>query len=685
MSMKIHLATGLRAMSLALACGAAMPVAMAAAPPAAAFAQPPSLNNVVPSPSGRRLAMIVSDPKDGRRALAVVDLPAKSTPRVVASFGDADVRSVSWVNDDRLIYRAYQIGAIIRDGGGGTFAVDHDGNNATELIAFTRASGAQAGSRIVSRSLSLEWSVISAAPVGHSADVSDWPLIEPAPGGSGRDVFVREMRVTTGGEPLYGKLARLDTLSGRLSTILVGAPENVQSWVFDREGEPMVARTFSGGRDRLYVRKPGTETWDKFSDLPLRDSGAMEPLFLEGSDELIVSTLAGKATTGLYAFNLKTRKLDPEPLARAERYDIDEVVADRQQRSVMAAEVKTDRVRSLWFSGRMAALQKSLDASLPAGRSNRIVCTRCEGAANYVVFSQSDREPGEYYVFDAATRNLQLLGRTRPWIDPESQGQRSMHWIAARDGLPLPVIVTHPPGSKPNEALPTVVLVHGGPWVPGAQTAWEPEAQFLATRGWRVIEPQFRGTLGYGERHFKASFRQWGQSMQDDLADATNWAVKEGLADAKRVCIYGASYGGYAALMGPVKHPALYRCAASFVGVTDIMLMFTNTESDMSREWKLYGMPEMIGDPKADRKMLEENSPVLRVADIKVPVLLGVGLLDRRVPPAHADAFESAARKAGVAVQRINYSEAAHGFARAEDGADFWQQLATFLDRSLKP
>jgi dipeptidyl aminopeptidase/acylaminoacyl peptidase len=224
--------------------------------------------------------------------------------------------------------------------------------------------------------------------------------------------------------------------------------------------------------------------------------------------------------------------------------------------------------------------------------------------------------------------------------------------------------------------------VHGGPWAPGATTLWDDEPQFLASRGYRVLEVSFRGTTGLGWKHERASWGQWGLAMQDDLEDALLWAVREKLTDPERVCIYGASYGGYAALMGPVRHPGRYRCAVSHVGVTELQLLFSRTWSDVTPAARQYGLARLVGDPEKDAERLRLNSPVHRVADIKVPVLVAQGRLDRRVTPEHADRFVSAARAAGVDIERVDYEEG-HGFSLAESQADFWQRLEGFLARHL--
>jgi dipeptidyl aminopeptidase/acylaminoacyl peptidase len=235
-----------------------------------------------------------------------------------------------------------------------------------------------------------------------------------------------------------------------------------------------------------------------------------------------------------------------------------------------------------------------------------------------------------------------------------------------------------------EQRLPAVLLVHGGPWVRGSDLGWSAEAQFYASRGYRVLEPEFRGSAGYGWRHFHAGWKQWGLAMQDDLADAVQWAARQGLIDPARVCIVGGSYGGYAALMGPIAHPGTYRCAASLAGVTDIDLMYSVSWSDFSEEYKRYGMPVLVGDRVKDAEMLARSSPIKRVAEIKVPLLLAHGAQDHRVPIVHEQDFVAAARQAGVDVEVHLYPEEGHGFYDPANRADYYGHLERFLAKALK-
>jgi dipeptidyl aminopeptidase/acylaminoacyl peptidase len=230
-----------------------------------------------------------------------------------------------------------------------------------------------------------------------------------------------------------------------------------------------------------------------------------------------------------------------------------------------------------------------------------------------------------------------------------------------------------------------VVLVHGGPWVRGADVSWAAEAQFLASRGYRVIQPEFRGSTGYGGNLFRAGFKQWGLAMQDDLTDSVRWAAEQKLIDPARVCIYGGSYGGYAALMGAIASPGVYKCAVSYAGVTDIDLMRNIDWSDMSNDYKQYGMPVLVGDPVKDAAQLAATSPLKRAGEIKIPILLAHGSVDRRVPIVHARKFVSAAQDAGVDIEMVDYFDEGHCFCTPKNETDFYGRLERFLAKSLKP
>ncbi|MEE8615352.1 MAG: alpha/beta fold hydrolase [Roseateles sp.] len=260
-------------------------------------------------------------------------------------------------------------------------------------------------------------------------------------------------------------------------------------------------------------------------------------------------------------------------------------------------------------------------------------------------------------------------------------GQRDYHRIKARDGEELPVLVTQPAGGVKGKA-PVVVLVHGGPYVRGTHWPWEPDAQFLASRGYLVLEPEYRGSTGYGFKHFRAGWKQWGLAMQDDLADTLDWAVKRGWADPQRACIMGASYGGYAAMMGAVTQGELFKCAINWVGVTDIGLLSSIHWSDISEEWKNYGMKRLVADPDTDAEQIKKTSPVQRAKEIRMPLLMAYGGEDRRVPLKHGSDMKAALRP-DQDLEWVVYPDEGHGWFNLKTHEDFWGRVERFLARHI--
>ena len=348
-----------------------------------------------------------------------------------------------------------------------------------------------------------------------------------------------------------------------------------------------------------------------------------------------------------------------------------------------------DGETTFWFDAAMKALQERADGLFP-GRVNRVDCRRC-GAPDMValVRSFSDQDPGRLYLFQAkppeGEKNWRLIKAVREDVKPEQMATLEMQRIKARDGLDLPVWITRHPDAK--GPLPAVVLVHGGPWARGVRWQWEADAQFLASRGYVVIEPEMRGSTGYGDAHFRAGFKQWGQAMQDDVADALRWAQAQGIASDK-ACIAGASYGGYSTLMGLAKDPGLYRCGVAWVAVTDLDLYVSGSwhvNDDISAAGRKYRIPEMVGDPAKDGAMLAANSPVKQAARIKAPVLLAFGDDDERVPLAHGKRMRAALRDAGNDPVWVSYAHEGHGFRNPENRLDFARRMEAFLAKHLNP
>jgi dipeptidyl aminopeptidase/acylaminoacyl peptidase len=497
-------------------------------------------------------------------------------------------------------------------------------------------------------------------------------------------VYVRDLVFKTDDRTARAGLLRLNTLTGQAQE--VSRPkDDVTRWMLDHKGEPRIAIGTREDTVTIHYLDPATKEWRKLTSYKAFGSNGngITPLAFGPDGKLYVSTRHGRDTSAVHTLDIATGALSAEPLASTKGYDFQgEIITSRDK--VLGMEFTTDATSVEWFAPAMRAVQETVDKLLPA--TVNLVAAPPQHAQTpwLLVRAYSDTIPLTYYLFNRDTKLLNKVGDTHPGIDPKQMGRQQALTYKARDGLDIPALLTLPPGGI-KARPPLVVLVHGGPWVRGSTWGWHPQSQFPASRGYAVLEPSFRGTTGFGAAHYKASFKQWGLAMQNDLADGVRWAIEKGYADPKRVCIAGASYGGYATLMGLVNDPDLYKCGVNWVGVTDIDLMYgsANHRSDMSDEWKRYGMPELIGDQVKDAAQLKATSPIEQAARITRPLLLAYGGADLRVPIVHGTRFHAAVKGHDPNVEWIEYPAEGHGFYLPKNRIDFWRRVEKFLDKNI--
>jgi dipeptidyl aminopeptidase/acylaminoacyl peptidase len=306
------------------------------------------------------------------------------------------------------------------------------------------------------------------------------------------------------------------------------------------------------------------------------------------------------------------------------------------------------------------------------------------GKTKLVVFRAADMsQPPRVFEMGDKKINDRKAGRMDPIAQPFTRLANvalapvsAVHY-AARDGLSLPAYLTMPL-HRGDKALPLVIMPHGGPF---ARDDWEydPFVQFLANRGYVVLQPQFRGSTGYGKAFVEKGYGQWGRKMQDDVDDGVDWLVKSGKVDPRRVCIMGASYGGYAALWGAIRNPEKYRCAISFAGVTDIdaILRYDRRSFSAPRYFKRW-QTKIAGEDKID---LDTVSPLAQAARLTIPVLIAQGEKDTTVPPRQAHQMVAALTRAHANLESVFYKEEAHGFSKPENMADFLRRMDAFLHK----
>ncbi len=642
--------------------------------PVERFFQRPAVLEAKLSPSGKRLAVSTSR-GSARVGLAVIDLEAEPKARRAALFSDADIVRFDWVSDERLVFSVLDLEAGSgedRRAAPGLYAINADGSDFRMLV---RRRGLPFISDGSTRDKALEWNhVLLHVPLQQDGVTPDEIVIGVMSFAS------RELQSVT---PMW-----LNVRSGRTRTMGLGdGPRNATRWWFDSKGQPRLAGVESEGRSSLHWRGPGQDSWRQLSQGDLLRQ-PFQPSVVDDAGTLYVTHRHGpEGYAVLTRYDFEAGKPQTPALVSAPGFDFSgSLVLDRAGSRALGVRVETDAEQTVWFDPAMKRMQALADERLP-GRINRLSCSRC-GADDQVVLvrSFSDRDPGQLWVYEAATQRWQPVSRVLDDIDPRRMSGVALERIKARDGRDLPVWLTLPTGVEPGKPAPAVVLVHGGPWVRGGHWRWQAMEQFLASRGYLVIAPEFRGSTGYGEAHYRAGWKQWGQAMQDDVADALLWARQQGLASPEQACIAGASYGGYSTLMGLVRHPELYRCGIAWVAVTDPFLLLKGSwwiDDDISGQGRRHMLPELVGDAEKDAAMLSAASPLAQARHIKAPLLLAFGEADLRVPLAHGERLRKVLTEAGRPPEWVTYANEGHSWRQVSTQVDFARRVERFLGEHL--
>lgn len=467
---------------------------------------------------------------------------------------------------------------------------------------------------------------------------------------------------------------RLNTRTGEMQLVAEN-PGSVSDWVTDHEGKVRAAVQTDGVNTELLYRPAEDAPFDKVLVTDFRES--VSPLFFTfDNKELYASSNLGRDKAAIVRMDPATGK-ELEVIFEHPEVDSENLLSSEKRKVITGVAFTRDKREYHFFDERRKNLQDKLEKRLPGMEVSLSSMNREED--KFIVRTHSDLTRGAFWFYDDNSGELRKLADISPWLDEKQMAPMEPVRIKARDGLELPGYLTLPPGLEPKN-LPAVLYVHGGPW---ARDRWgfDGTAQFLANRGYAVLQVNFRGSTGYGREFWEKSFKQWGKAMQDDLTDAAKWLVDRGIADPGKIAIYGGSYGGYAALAGMAFTPDVYAAGISFVGPSNLFTLLASVPPYWEPMRKMQY--EMIGDPETEEELLRAASPLFSADRIKSPLLIAQGANDPRVKKAESDQIVGALKERGIDVPYIVKDNEGHGFANEENRLYFYRAVEKFLGKHL--
>jgi acetyl esterase/lipase len=605
--------------------------------PLEGFAALPFIEGPQISPDGTHIAARLAI--RGKQRLAII--PTDDTAKLATvDPGKQDLNGWQWVNDQWLVIRTGQSQTV-------------EG----EDFYVTRALGVSAdGKKIVP---------LVAEPMGQNGDDILWTAHDGSP-----HALIAMQRSIYIGDDFWPDVRDFDVSTGR-SKEVVPSTANVMSWYADGNG---VVRYGIGYNDQnrsyraLYRDRAGTS----FREIE-RAKGAGTSLdnypavFLpEPGKALAIHDDAGGFST-IYPLDLKTMTRG-EPLYSVPGYDVDSLLVDDTQTQMIGARYTDSFAHTHWTDPTLAGIQAEFDKAV--GTRHAKIVSWSRDRAHLVVQVDGPSTPGGYYFYAPKEGVLHLFARTNDQLDGKRLAPVRTITYKARDGLDIRAVLTLPAGRDPKN-LPMILMPHGGP-IARDDESWDWWAQFLANRGYVVLQPNYRGSSGYGTKFTDLGKGQWGLAMQDDLTDAVAWATHEGLADAKRVCIVGGSYGGYAALRAAQRDTGIYRCAVSFAGVSDMpgMIRYDGAFLNGGRNKDYF---------RARSPDLNAISPANFAADVSIPVLLMHGTEDKTVPIKQSRLMVARLKAAGKTYRYVEQPGGDHHLSSEADRVQFLKELEAFL------
>ena len=612
--------------------------------PVEAFAELPMMVEPQLSPNGMHLAARVA--RNGELLLMIASIADEPNRVRTLSLGENDLNWWRWVNDDWLIA-----------GIGSETSVQGMPWSISRVASIKRD-----GSKI---------NILAKNVAAQNGDDVIWVASD----GSPRILLAYQSSIYDDEAGFWPQVDEVDVTNGRMRPV-VQPRRNVMSWYADATG---AVRMGVGYEDttrmaKLLYRDDGRSNFRVIDRANRRrDESMVVPMLFTADPGKAIASDDHEGTNALYEYDLTRLELGKKIFA-APGFDIDGIERDTAGTGLAGVRYTADGPEVHWFDEGLAKIQADIDKAVGAQRRARIVSTSRDHQRMIVHVGSAD-QPGTYYYYDTSAGVMSSLSKISQNFGPgiHLSPVRTIRY-KARDGLEITAVLTLPAGRDPKN-LPLILMPHGGPFARDSEE-WDWWVQFLAYRGYAVLQPNYRGSSGYGTALAEKGEGQWGLAMQDDLNDAVDWTVKEGIADAKRVCIVGASYGGYAAMRGAQRDGGRYRCAISYAGVSDLSAMMRYDGRFLNHGTRKDWMKQQAPD-------FASVSPINFAGQLSTPILLMHGRKDRRVQVSQsremAEKLKAAGKIAGRDYIYVEQPLADHFFSRQADRLDFLQRMDAFL------
>ena len=581
------------------------------------------------SPDGEHLAFL--KPWQNRLNVHVQKIGEEEAKRITSAT-ERDIAGYIWANNERIAYVQDTAG----DENFRVYAVNLDGSGFKELTPFEKVR----------------------------ASIID--ELENDPGHMLIDMNKRDARVFD--------IYRININTGQMEMVAQN-PGNITGWMTDHDGNLRIAITTDGVNTSVLYRNTEKDDFQALITTSFKET--LTPLFFTFDNKnLYVASNIGRDKEAIYEYDVKNKK-NIRLIYEHPEVDVNSLMKSDQRKKITGVYYYTEKGHFHFFDEDRGQLQAELEKRLP-GYEVRLSSTS-KDETKVLVRTYSDRSRGAVYYLNRDTNEFMKLADLSPWLDEDELAEMKPVSYTSRDGLTIHGYLTFPKGLKPKN-LPVVINPHGGPW---SRDTWgfSSDVQFLANRGYAVLQMNFRTSIGYGRKFWEAGFKQNGLAIQDDITDGVKWLIEQGIADPDRVGIYGGSYGGYCTLAGLAFTPDLYACGVDYVGISSWFTILEGIPPYWEPMREMFY--ELVGHPEKDKELLEKISPLFHADKIKVPLFVAQGANDPRVNKIESDQIVEVLEKRGIEVEYMVKDNEGHGFRNEENRLDFYRAMEQFLAKHL--